>query len=78
MNKVAFQIYLDPEQDRILSLLSKAQKRSKAAIIRACIQDFLSRLPPGEDPIMNVIGLGESGHSDLSENHDDHLCALKE
>ncbi len=38
----------------------------------------LSRLPPEEDPIMNVIGLGESGHTDLPEKHDDHLCALNE
>lgn len=78
MNKIAVQIYLDPEQDRVLTHLSKTQNRSKGAIIRACIQEFLSRLPPEQDPILDIVGLGESGHSDLSEKHDDYLCDLKD
>lgn len=78
MNRIAVQIYLDPEQDRVLSQLSKARKRSKAAIIRSCIEDYLSRLPPEEDPILEIIGLGESGRTDLSEEHDRHLCDLED
>jgi len=78
MNKVSIQVYLDPEQDRVITHLSKRKKQSKAAIIRACIQDFLSRLPPEEDPVLKVIGLGESGRSDLSEKHDDYLCSSED
>ena len=70
MKKVAIQVYIDPEQDRVLGHLSKTQKRSKAAIIRACLQDYLGRLPLEQDPILKIIGLGESGHTDISEKHD--------
>jgi hypothetical protein len=76
MQKVAIQIYLDPEQNRALTYLSKARKRSKAAIIRSCIDDFLANLPVEEDPLLKVVGLGDSGHTDLSERHDDYLAGV--
>jgi predicted transcriptional regulator len=76
MKKIAIQVYLDPDQDRVLSHLSKAQNRSKAAIIRGCIQDYLAKLPPEEDPILKIIGLGDSGRTDLSEKHDEYLVRL--
>jgi hypothetical protein len=76
MKKVAIQIYLDPDQDRVLGHLSKTQKRSKAAIIRACIDDYLANLPPDDDPILKIIGLGDSGRTDISEKHDDYLVSL--
>lgn len=78
MQKVAIQVYLDPEQNRVLTYLAKVQKRSKAAIIRRCIDDFLATLPAEEDPILRVIGLGDSGHTDVSERHDDYLARAGE
>jgi hypothetical protein len=78
MKKIAIQVYLDPDQDRVLGHLSKAQNRSKAAIIRACIQDYLAKLPPDEDPILKIIGLGDSGQTDISEKHDEYLVRLGE
>ena len=77
MKKVAIQVYLDPDQDRVLGYLSKTQKRSKASIIRACLQDYIERIPLEEDPILKVIGLGESGHTDISEKHDEYLLRLE-
>ena len=76
MKKVAIQVYLDPEQDRVLSHLSKTRKRSKAAIIRACIQDYLAKLTPEEDPVFKLIGIGDSGRTDISEKHDEYLIQL--
>ncbi|MEJ5378516.1 MAG: CopG family transcriptional regulator [bacterium] len=76
MQKIAIQLYLDPEQNRALTYLSKLRKRSKAAIIRECIESFLAKLPPEEDPILRVVGLGDSGHKDLSEKHDEYLSGL--
>ena len=76
MKKVAIQVYLDPDQDRVLGYLSKTQKRSKASIIRACLQDYIARIPLEEDPILKVIGLGESGYTDISEKHDEYLIRL--
>jgi len=76
MQKVAIQIYLDPGQNRALTYLSKVRKRSKAAIIRSCIEDFLANLPAEEDPVLKVIGLGDSGHTDISERHDEYLARV--
>jgi len=78
MQKVAIQIYLEPEQNRALMYLSKVQKRSKAAIIRSCIESFLADLPAEEDPIQRVVGLGDSGHTDLSEKHDAYLTSIED
>ena len=71
--KVAVQIYLEPEQERILKALSKAAGKSKASIVRSCISKSLAEIAPENDPAMNVIGLGSSGKGDISENHDDYL-----
>jgi hypothetical protein len=78
MKKIAIQVYLDPDQDRVLAHLSKSQRRSKAAIIRSCIHDYLAKLPAEEDPILKIIGLGKSGHTDLSEKHDEYLVRMKD
>jgi hypothetical protein len=78
MQKVAIQIYLDPGQNRALTHLSKVRKRSKAAIIRTCIEDFLANLPTEEDPILKIVGLGDSGHTDISERHDEYLAGDRE
>ena len=78
MRKIAIQIYLDPEQNRALTYLAKVRKRSKAGIIRNCIEDFLANLPSEEDPILKIIGLGDSGHTDLSERHDEYLAKIGE
>jgi predicted DNA-binding protein len=71
--KIAVQIYLEPEQERILKALSKTTGKSKAAIIRSCISKSLADVPPESDPAMNIINLGSSGERDISEKHDDHL-----
>jgi len=73
MKKVAIQIYLDPEQNRVISQLSKAKGKSKTALIRSCIARFIADIPPEEDPALGVIGLGASGKKDISERHDEIL-----
>ena len=73
IKKVPVQIYLEPEQDKIITLLAKEKGKSKAAIIRSCISDLISNLPPGKDPLLNIINLGASGQKDISEKHDEYL-----
>jgi hypothetical protein len=73
MKKVAIQIYLDPEQNRVISQLSKAKGKSKTALIRSCIERFIADIPPEEDPALGVIGLGASGKKEISERHDEIL-----
>jgi predicted DNA-binding protein len=77
LKKIPVQIYLDPEQQKIIGLLSKTSGKSKAAIIRSCISSFITRLPLEKDPALNIINLGASGKKDIAEKHDDYLVSLK-
>jgi len=77
LKKIPVQIYLDPEQQRILGLLSKTSGKSKAAIIRSCISNFIASLPLENDPALNIMNLGASGKKDIAEKHDDYLVSLE-
>jgi len=76
IRKIPTQIYLDPEQEKIIALLSKATGKSKAAIIRSCISKFLSNLPLEKDPALGIMNLGASGKKDIAELHDEYLISL--
>ena len=75
MKKKAIQIYLEPEQEKIISALSKAKGRAKASIIRECISRFIDNLSLEEDPALNIINLGTSGKKDIAKRHDDYLVS---
>ena len=77
LKKTPIQIYLEPEQDKIIALLAKASGKSKAAIIRSCISQFLSSIPPEKDPALDIMNLGASGEMDIAEKHDDYLISLE-
>jgi hypothetical protein len=77
LKKIPVQIYLDPEQQRVIGLLSKTSGKSKAAIIRSCISNFIARLPLENDPALNIMNLGASGKQDIAEKHDDYLVSLE-
>jgi predicted DNA-binding protein len=73
IKKVPIQIYLDPDQIKIIDRLSKASGKSKAATIRTCIAKYIDSLPLEKDPALNIMNLGESGRKDIAEKHDDYL-----
>ena len=77
LRKVPIQIYLEPEQEKIIGHLSKTTGKSKAAIIRSCISKFLASLPPEEDPALGIMNLGASRKEDIAERHDDYLISFK-
>ena len=77
LKKIPLQIYLEPEQDKIIGLLSKTSGNSKAAIIRSCISKFIASVPPEEDPALNIINLGASGKKDIAKKHDDYLISCE-
>ena len=77
LKKVPIQIYLEPEQDKIVTLLSKTTGKSKAAVIRSCISRFLADLPPEKDPALGIMNLGSSGKQDVAKRHDDYLISYK-
>ncbi|MGB9497042.1 MAG: hypothetical protein C4B57_01355 [Deltaproteobacteria bacterium] len=77
LKKIPVQVYLDPEQQKIIGFLSKTSGKSKAAIIRSCISNFIAGLPLEKDPALNIINLGASGKKDIAEKHDDYLVSLE-
>ena len=77
LKKIPIQVYLEPEQQKIIGLLSKSSGKSRAAIIRSCISKFIADLPLEEDPALNIMNLGASGKKDIAEKHDDYLISLK-
>ena len=77
LKKIPIQIYLEPEQEKIVGLLSKSSGRSKAAIIRSCISKYIDNLPVEKDPALNIINLGDSGKKDISQRHDHYLISLE-
>jgi hypothetical protein len=76
--KVPIQIYLEPEQDKIIAFLAEKGGKSKAAIIRLCISRYLDSLPPEQDPALGNMKLGASGRKDIAEKHDDYLISLNQ
>lgn len=74
LKKKPIQIYIEPEQDDVLEVLSKKRNISKAAIIRESVDKYLKELPVEEDAAMSLIGLGRSGKGDLSDKHDRYLA----
>jgi len=76
IRKTPIQIYLEPEQDKVVSYLSKASGKSKAAIIRSCISKFIASIPPDKDPALDIMNLGASGKKDIAQRHDDYLASI--
>lgn len=77
LKKIPIQIYLEPDQQKIINILSKTTGKSKAAIIRSCISKFIDTLPLSEDPALNIMNLGESGKKDMAERHDEYLTSYE-
>lgn len=72
------QFYLEPELDRELEKEARNSGISKASLIREGVRKVLSdTASPADDPLFKIIGLGDSGHTNISEEHDTYLAALK-
>jgi len=76
LKKIPIQIYLEPEQNKIVGLLSEVRGKSKAAIIRSCISKYIDSLPLENDPALKIMNLGESEEKDIAEKHDDYLISF--
>jgi hypothetical protein len=63
-------VYLEPEVDRALDQIAKAERRSKAAVIRDALAARASR---SAKPKIGAIGVGH-GPGDVADNVDRHLA----
>jgi hypothetical protein len=73
LKKKPIQIYIEPQQNDVLEVLSQRKGVSKAELIRESLEKYLNELPLEEDPAMDLVGLGSSGRGDLSDQHDRYL-----
>ena len=76
--KKPLQIYLRLDQVDALRALSRRKGESVAALVRRGVDRLLEEIPPEEDPLLEVVGLFDSGMGDLSEKHDQYIAQLIE
>ncbi len=74
--KKPIQVYLRDDQEKALRSVAERRGESLAALVRAGVDLFLEGLPPDEDPLLDIVGLFDSGVTDLAENHDAYLAEL--
>ena len=78
LTKKPLQIYLDTDEDETLRYLARKRGKSMGALIRESVARYLAaEIPVEEDPALGIIGLGRSGITDLSENHDKYLAEME-
>ena len=76
--KKPLQVYLRTDQLDALRALAKRRGESMAGLIRVGVDNLLQEVPPEEDPLMEVVGLYDSGFGDLSEKHDEYIAQMIE
>ena len=74
--KKPIQIYLRQDQVQALRMVAERRGESFAALVRQGVDLFLDKLPPNEDPLLDILGSFDSGIGDLAEKHDDYLVNL--
>jgi len=73
MVKKRTQIYLDPEVHRRLKERAKEEGISLAELIRRIARDYLRKEALPRD-YLAIVGLGQSGKTNISEKHDEYLA----
>ena len=67
------QIYLEPEQHRLLKKEAEAKGISLAELLRQMAWEHLRSEPTRKD-FLSVVALGRSGKTDVSEKHDRYIA----
>jgi len=73
MAKKRTQVYLDPEVHRRLKERAKEEGVSLAELIRRMAKDYLRKEAAPKD-YLAIVGLGQSGKTDIAEKHDEYLA----
>ncbi len=67
------QVCLTEEQHRRLKRLADVRGTTISELIREAITEHVARHLAEQDPLLDIIGLGESGFTDGSIHHDRDL-----
>ncbi len=66
-------VYLEPGQLEALKKRAQSQRISTAELLRRIVRRYLTERPQRKVPsdvYARVVGLGASGHADISDQHD--------
>ncbi len=74
--KKPLQIYLRDDQEKALRVIAERRGESLASLIREGVDLLLESVPVDEDPLLDLIGLYDSGRGDLAYQHDQYLTHL--
>jgi hypothetical protein len=74
--KKPLQVYLRADQMDALRSLSERRGESMAELVREGVDKILKEVPLEEDPLLEIIGIFDSGVGDLSEKHDEVLARM--
>ncbi len=74
VTKKPLQVYLRPQQLEPLRALAKRRGVPMSELVRQGVDKVLAEVPPEEDPLMDIIGMGDSGLGDLAEKHDEYIA----
>jgi len=80
MKTITTPIHLDSSQFEILSEESKRRKISVGELLHSLVKQYLDEIfisrKRDQADFMSIVGLGDSGKHDVSENHDKYLGEL--
>ena len=74
--KKPLQVYLRANQLDALRSLSKRRGESMAELVREGVDKILEEVLPEENPLLEIIGIFDSGVGNLSEKHDEVLTNM--
>ena len=77
LSKKALQVYLRQDQLEALRALAKKEKVSIAELVRQGVDRLLAETPIEDDPLWDLVNLGQSGAKDLAAEHDRYLAELE-
>lgn len=67
------QIYLEPDQHRLLKKEAEAKGISLAELLRQVAWEHL-RSESARNDFLSIVALGKSGKADVSQNHDCYIA----
>lgn len=76
LTKKPVQVYLRQDQLEALRAMSSRRGESIAGLVRDGVDKLLDEIPLEEDPLMDIIGIYDSGIGDLAEKHDEYLTQM--
>lgn len=79
MDYTRTQIYLPPSEHKELKEEAKRLNISLAELLRRLVHRYLeqkARPSLSRDDFMSIVGLGASGHTDISEEHDKYIAEI--